>query len=110
MRIHNSYLAIIISIVTGIVAGYIGGPVFILIPWGILGLGIGYFSARRKVALVNGVLYGFSAAYVFMVHGYAGAEPLSTRLLPFVVLGLVGALCGAILTYAGNVFHRNPER
>jgi len=51
--------------------------------------------------LVRGAVHGFVLSYVFMVAGYDGAAALRTRLARFVVFGLVGAVCGAVLAVVG---------
>ena len=105
MKIRNSYL-VICSILVGIIFGLIGGPVFVLILWAILGLAIGYISYRKKIAVISGTLYGFFLSFVFMVHGYSGTDPLVTKLLPFIALGIFGAFCGAILALIGSLIPR----
>jgi hypothetical protein len=41
-----------------------------------------------------------------MLASYDGAEPLRTRLLPFLVFGIVGALCGTVLAVVGFALRR----
>lgn len=78
------------------------GSAWNLLPWGLVGVGIGIFARNKKEALVSGALYGFVLSFLFMVGGYTGAQPLITRFPPFAVLGLVGAVCGAILGVLGS--------
>jgi hypothetical protein len=101
MQLKVNALSVIIAALVGVVAGYIGGPVYILIPWAIIGLVIGALCGARGAALLNGGVFGFAAAYMFMIHGYAGKQPLLTRLAPFVIFGLIGAVCGLILGIVG---------
>ena len=77
-----------------------------LVPWALAGLTVGVMSGSRRAALGSGAAYGFALAYVFMVAGYDGDEQLRTRLLPFLVFGIVGALCGAVLALIGFVLSR----
>ena len=96
----------------GIVLGIIGARyIFVnsplsLIPWGIVGLVIGYCSSNTKKSLGLGAVYGFLLAYSFMLASYNGAEPIATRLLPFVIFGVVGAACGGTLAIIGFVTTR----
>jgi hypothetical protein len=106
MRIRNQYVAFVVSALIGTALGLIGGPVYILIPWGLTGLAVGYISTRKKTALVNGAVYGFMACYFFMISGYEGKDPLVTKLLPFVAIGLFGAIFGLVLGILGNVIHK----
>lgn len=101
MKLEINAFSIIQSILIGVLFGYIGGPVFVLLPWAIIGLLLGIFSKTRQSALVNGAAYGFAVAYVFMLAGYQGMAPLVTKLAPFIILGLIGAGCGLILAFIG---------
>jgi hypothetical protein len=95
-----------VSIVVGALLGIIGARyVFVgswlsLIPWGIVGLAIGYWGDRRA-AMTNGAAYGFMLAFAFMVAGYSGAASLLSRLPFFAILGLFGAICGFSLGLLG---------
>jgi hypothetical protein len=95
-----------VSIIVGTLLGIIGARyVFVgswlsLVPWGIVGLAIGYWGDRRA-ALTNGAAYGFMLAFAFMVAGYGGTASLLSRLPFFAILGLFGAICGFILGWLG---------
>jgi hypothetical protein len=90
----------IASIVIGAVLGIIGskyllvGSSLSLIPWGIINILIGWFSQTNKWAIINGVAYGFSLCFMFMLAGYSGADPVVTKIPFFILIGLFGALCG----------------
>ncbi len=81
--------------------GFVGGPALVLIPWAIVSFSIGILSISRKAALIDGGVYGFALAYVFMISSYNGANPLNTKILPFLIFGSVGTFCGAILALIG---------
>lgn len=106
MKFGKDSIVFLFAIVVGIILGYVGGPVFILIPWGIACVVIGVFSSGKKWAIINGTAFGFAVSYVFMLVGYSGQAPISTRLLPFVVLGLIGAACGLVLSLISNVIYK----
>jgi hypothetical protein len=101
MKLKSNLFSIASSIIVGGLIGYMGGPVFVLLPWAIIGCLLGLYSPTKKSALCNGAAYGFSIAYSFMLAGYSGTAPITTRLAPFMVLGLVGALGGLVLAYVG---------
>jgi hypothetical protein len=101
VKLKVNLLSIITSTVFGGCIGFLGGPVFILLPWAVIGLIIGGFNETKKSALINGAAYGFTIAYVFMLSGYRGSASITTVLLPFVLLGLIGGICGLILTIIG---------
>jgi hypothetical protein len=100
---------LLLSVIVGVTLGKIGGPVFILIPWGIVGLTVGIFSARKRLAVLSGGLYGFAVAFTFMVCGYSGVDPVTTRILPFAILGIIGAVCGLVLALIGYLIYRNYQ-
>jgi hypothetical protein len=96
--------------VAAVVGGFLGlvcarwvfvGSGVSLVPWAAAGLLLGAFSDGRGRAAAAGATYGFVLAYVFMLAGYDGSAALHTRLMPFVVFGVVGAVCGAALSVAG---------
>ena len=99
-------IKLIASSVIGFLLGFIGSRYFFvgswlsLVPWGIAGLAIGYWSQRRE-ALINGGIYGFVLAFVFMIAGYTGSASLISRLPFFAILGIVGGVCGLILGWLG---------
>ncbi|HEX7619590.1 MAG TPA: hypothetical protein VF359_00145 [Anaerolineales bacterium] len=96
----------IASIVVGALLGIIGarylfvGSWLTLIPWTIAGLAIGYWGQRRE-SIINGGIYGFTLAFVFMIAGYSGSASLISRLPFFALLGVVGGICGLILGFLG---------
>ena len=97
---------LLVSILAGGFLGWIGARVLFvgswlsLIPWGIVGLLLGYWSGKPEW-LVNGCCYGFAEVFVFMIAGYAGSAPLISRLPFFAILGLFGAFCGLTLAWLG---------
>lgn len=100
----------IVAIVVGIVLGLLGGKVWILIPWGIAGLLLGYFSKQSKDAFLNGSIFGFLAAFLFMVQGYEGSFSLISRFPFFAVIGLVGAVGGFIASFVGHVIKKGIKK
>jgi hypothetical protein len=97
----------LVSILIGSVMGFLGsrylfvGSALSLVPWGIMGLVLGAWNSRRGAAMANGALYGFSLAFVFMIAGYTGTEPLFSRLPFFALLGAFGAISGLVLEIGG---------
>ena len=108
------------SVVVGTLLGLVGakylfvGSALSLIVWGIAGLALGVWSETNKESIKNGAIYGFFLAFMFMVFGYGGVAPLVTRVLPFAILGLVGAVCGVVLgvvgSYAAKALQPTPRR
>jgi hypothetical protein len=90
-----------IAVLLGVAAG-IGGAhatalgVWTLIPWGGVAIALGWRSEWPNAALA-GALYGFVLSVTFMIAVYTGAAPVTSKLAGFIVLGLVGAVCGGVL-------------
>lgn len=101
---------LITSVVLGIVYGLLGGKVWILIPWGITTLLIGYFSGNRKFSLINGAVFGFLAVFFFMISGYNGALPLISRLPAFVLIGLIGLISGLVTSFVGFIIWKGIKK
>jgi hypothetical protein len=103
-------MKLIASVLAGILLGYVGSRILFvgswlsLIPWGIAGLAIGYWSQKRE-AIINGSCYGFALAFVFMIAGYEGSASLISRLPFFAMLGIFGGICGLILGLLGSSIH-----
>ena len=97
-------VAIFVGTALGIIASryLFVGSWLSLILWAIAGLALGFWSQRRE-AMINGTVYGFVLAFIFMVSGYSGSASLITRLPFFVILGAVGAVCGLILGFLGSL-------
>ena len=111
--------ATIISICLGAVLGIVGaryllvGSALSLVPWSVAGMCIGYFTDRRG-AMINGAVYGFVLSFAFMCAGYKGTQPIMLRVPFFLVLGLIGAVCGFALGNLGFLLksmlaRRKPE-
>jgi hypothetical protein len=109
----------LVAILAGSLLGLAGsrylfvGSWLSLIPWGIVGLVLGYWSGNGR-AMVNGAVFGFFLAFMFMVFGYTGTAPLVNHLPFFALLGLIGAACGLVLGWFGaqarQVFERQKGR
>jgi len=109
-------IRLVVAIVLGALFGLTGPRYlflgwFSLIPWGIAGLALGYWSQRGERVMV-GVLYGFALCFSFMIAGYTGTASLVSRLPFFGLVGVFGALCGLGLTVVGHRLRskRAPSR
>lgn len=96
----------IVAIAVGIVLGFIGGPAWILIIWGIAAFLVGYFSKNSKQSLINGFIFGFAASFFFMVHGYSGTAPLFSRIPFFILISIFGGVCGLAGSFVGSYLHK----
>jgi hypothetical protein len=76
-----------------------------LLPWGLIALLVGFTAASRRRAAVDAGIYGFTLSFVFMVAGYSATAPLSGQLWFFVLLGVFGAACGALIAVVGKQVH-----
>jgi hypothetical protein len=97
---------LLVAIVVGAILGFTSsrflfvGSWLSLIPWGIAGLALGAWCERRE-ALIDGAVYGFVIAFVFMLSGYSGSASMISRVPFFVIIGVVGAVCGLVLGFLG---------
>ncbi len=96
----------IVAVFLGISLGFLSSKMlflqwFTLIPWCIAAVIIGYFSKNKKASLINGAIYGFLLGFIFMMGQYTGSDPLTTKLFPFAVLGLVSAIFAMLLSFVG---------
>jgi len=81
-----------------------------LVPWALAGLAVGALAGSRGRAAAGGAAYGFALAYVFMVAGYDGDAALHTRLVPFLVFGAFGAVCGVVLAVVAFAVRRRTSK
>lgn len=108
---RTTYL-LVAALAAGALLGFLGARVVLvdsglsLIPWAIAGLVLGACCRSGREALWAGAVFGFALAFTFMTTGYDGTAPLHTRLLPFALLGVVGAICGVVLATAGQWLRR----
>jgi ABC-type Fe3+-siderophore transport system permease subunit len=102
--------AAVIGALLGIAGAYVQSVgSWTLLPWALGGIAIGYVSPKRG-AMFTGAAYGFALAFAFMIAAYTGAAPVRTRLPAFALLGLVGAVCGAVLSLAASSMRARTAR
>jgi hypothetical protein len=94
--------AVVVGLGIGLIYGYNhAGAVQCLGTWGLVGLVFGAGATRWKPSVVSAAVFGFTVSLLFLVAGYQGAGPISAALPFFVLLGLFGAACGAVLGAIG---------
>lgn len=103
----REYRGIIIGLVVGVIMGFVGGPVWIILPWGAIAASLAYDSKKYKI--LSSVAFGFAASFVFMLHGYAGKESLISRVPAFLLIGLFGGLCGSAAGWLGKKISKNSS-
>jgi hypothetical protein len=100
-------MGVLAAALVGALLGFLGARVLwvgsglSLVPWAVVGAAIGAWGRSKRQAAVRGAAYGFALAYVFMLAGYDGEAAIHTRLAPFLLFALFGALCGAMLAAGG---------
>jgi hypothetical protein len=72
-----------------------------LLPWVIAAVLVGYPSATRRSAAVDGAAFGFAPGFVFIAAGYAGSARILARLPFFAALGVVSAVTGLVASVVG---------
>ncbi len=98
---------LLISGLIGIILGALSAHTFFihswlaLVPWGIVGIAIGYFSGGKKQGIWAGAFYGFFLCVSFLIAGFKGSS--FVRLIPLLIaMGLLGKLSGLVLGIIGN--------
>ena len=97
---------IISSLIGFIFGGIISKYLFVgsylnIFLWGGVGMVIGWCSNSRTETIKNSSVYGFVLSFFFMLLGYQGIAPIISRMPFFIILGLVGAVCGIISGLVG---------
>jgi hypothetical protein len=97
-------LGLLLALAGGAVVGLAGANAttlgfWTLLPWALGAFLTGYL-ARRRPALA-GAIYGFALSFSFIVSVYTGAASVMNRMPYFTLLGVVGAVCGALLAVIG---------
>lgn len=123
-RMKHQQLRIALSLtIIVVLAGLLGligaryvfvGSSLSLIPWGLAAMAVGYLAFTWRGALLGGAVFGFVLVFGFMLFGYQGPAPVIHVLIPFSLLALAGALCGAIGATVGHAIrartHAPPRR
>ena len=106
---------IIVALVGVLLGSFISKYLFVgswlnLVLWGTVGVSIGWFAQSKKESLADGALFGFVLSFSFMMAGYGGSMSRISRVLPFSVLGVFGAICGMALGIIGQVIVTHVKR
>lgn len=96
----REYRGVIVGLVVGIIMGFVGGPAWIILPWGAIAVSLAYDSKKYKI--LSSAVFGFTATFVFMLKGYDGAASLISRVPPFLLIGAFGGVCGLIAGWIGT--------
>ena len=97
-----------IAAVAGVISGWLGSNVLAFLTWGnalvwlVVTVLLGLRPGTRKSKALRLGTYGFVTGFSFMCFGYAGVQPLTTRLIPFAIIGL---FCAAGAVAVGFVTH-----
>jgi len=71
-----------------------------VIPWAIAALLIGYFSGSRRMAIINGAIFGYILFLVYILLGYQGKTDTAS-IVKFIAFNLLFSLAGAIAGVIG---------
>lgn len=100
--------SVILSLLIGILVGFISvhtpliSSWIALIPWGLIGLAIGYLDNKRILAIQDAAVYGSVLSFVFILAGFGGTpDKIPAVVTMALVCALIGALCGAVLGWIG---------
>jgi hypothetical protein len=87
--------------VAGVMSGWLRTDVLDFLGWGIalvwlvVTVSLGLLPGSKSSKALRLATYGFVTGFVFMWFGYVGEGPTAGRVIPFAIMGLVGAV-GAV--------------
>jgi hypothetical protein len=81
-----------------------------VVPWGVAALLVGLSSASRRASIANGTAFGLALGLLFMAGGYAGADPMVTRLPFFASIAIVSAVPAVLLSVTGHLIWSRVRR
>lgn len=102
-----------LAIAVGLALGFIsasplsGIGAWNLAIWGIATVALGNAPGSRGSKTLRLGAYGLTLGFGFMAFGYAGDQPLSTRVFPFLLIGLFSAACAIAV---GGIVHILRQR
>jgi len=103
--------AVAVGLGLGLVCGfYRTGAIVTLGSWGVAGIAIGAWLGHWHGGAACGALFGFTASLCFLLAGYGGAGPVTGALPFFLLLSVVGAICGAVLGGGGAMVRTRLAR
>jgi len=96
----------LLGVAVGIVTYYFMYGWYDVFPWAVVALIIGYTSNSRRDSIINGAIFGYVLFLVYIFLGYknkTGIEGMIRFILFDMLFNLVGAICGAVGAYLGNL-------
>ena len=65
--------------------------------WGVATVALGAVEGTARAKAIRLGVYGFALGFAFMCFGYSGEGALTTRLVPFAIIGIFCAVCAIAL-------------
>jgi len=96
----------LLGVAVGIVTYYFMYGWYDVFPWAVVALIIGYTSNSRRDSIINGSVFGYVLFLVYVFLGYknkTGIEGMIRFVVFDMLFSLVGAICGAVGAYLGNL-------
>jgi hypothetical protein len=84
--------------VAGVMSGWLGTDVLGFLSWGIalvwlvVTVSLGQLPGSKNSKALRLATYGFVTGFVFMCFGNVGEGPAAGRVVPFAIVGLLGAV------------------
>jgi len=103
----------LLGVAVGIVTYYFMYGWYDIFPWAIVALIIGYAIKTRRESIINGAIFGYLLFLVYIYLGYKGKTDTSDMIkfiLFDMLFSLVGAICGAVGAYLGNLIKKRVGR
>jgi len=96
----------LLGVALGIATYYFMYGWYDVFPWAVVALIIGYTSNIRRDSIINGSVFGYVLFLVYVFLGYknkTGIEGMIRFVVFDMLFSLVGAICGAVGAYLGNL-------
>lgn len=90
---------LVLAVLVGVALGWAGARPFAglavgnVVIWAIATVTLGMIDGSAPAKVFRLGAYGFTLGFAFMCFGYTGEAALTTRLVPFALIGLFCAVC-----------------
>jgi len=100
---------VIAAAALGVLLGWAGArPLSILavgnvVVWGLAAAALGLVGGTAPATALRLGVFGFTLGFAFMCFDYTGDSPLTTRVVPFAIIGVFCAVCAIAMGLAARI-------
>lgn len=117
MKIKQRKYILVLSIIVGVLIGFLSAKSFFnatwtaLILWYLVGLVLGTLCFDRMSVMYSGIIYGILLTVSFLIFGFQGSPDKLVGFIVFaLILSIFGALGGLIATFSGYFIGKKLKR